>query len=53
VPLPNGKVKVGAAASEPEDKPDHIPVHDEKAHEGNAARGEKLAVAAAAGNPRK
>jgi rare lipoprotein A len=59
VPLPDGKVKIGAAASEPEDKPDHIPVHDEKAHDGKAVRGEKLAqadklaVAAATGNPRK
>jgi rare lipoprotein A len=38
VPLPDGKVKVGTAASEPEDKPDHIPVHEDK-----AVRGEKLA----------
>jgi rare lipoprotein A len=39
VPLPDGKVKLGTAASEPEDKPDHIPVHEDK-----AARGEKLAA---------
>jgi rare lipoprotein A len=45
VPLPDGKVKVGAAASEPENEPDHIPVHDDKAHDGKAARGEKLAQA--------
>jgi rare lipoprotein A len=38
VPLPDGKVKVGTAASEPEDKPDHIPVHEDK-----PARGEKVA----------
>jgi rare lipoprotein A len=38
VPQPDGKVKTGAAAHEPEDKPDQIPVHDDK-----AARGEKLA----------
>jgi rare lipoprotein A len=38
VPLPDGKVKVGTAASEPEDKPDQIPVHEDK-----ALRGEKRA----------
>jgi rare lipoprotein A len=38
VPLPDGKVKVGAAASEPEDEPDDIPVHEDK-----VTRGEKLA----------
>jgi rare lipoprotein A len=31
VPLPNGSVKAGAAAHEPDDKPDKIPVQDEKA----------------------
>jgi rare lipoprotein A len=31
VPLPNGKVKTGAAANEPLAQPDHIPVHDDKA----------------------
>ena len=31
VPLPNGKVKTGAAAHEPLGKPDPIPVHDDKA----------------------
>lgn len=31
VPLPNGKVKTGAAAHEPLSKPDQIPVHDDKA----------------------
>jgi rare lipoprotein A len=31
VPLPGGKVKAGAAAHEPDDKPDTIPVHDDKA----------------------
>ncbi len=37
VPLPNGKVKVGAAATEPVDKPDGIPVHDEKAATAHGA----------------
>ena len=41
VPLPDGKVKVGTAASEPVDKPDQIPVHEDK-----AVRGEKLAEGA-------
>ena len=30
VPLPDGKIKVGAAAHEPVDKPDRLPVKDEK-----------------------
>ena len=30
VPLPDGKVKVGAAAHEPVDKPDELPLKDEK-----------------------
>ena len=30
VPMPDGKVKAGAAAHEPDDKPDKIPVHDDK-----------------------
>ena len=30
VPLPNGKVKVGAAAHEPVEKPDSVPPRDEK-----------------------
>lgn len=30
VPLPNGKVKTGAAAHEPVSQPDKIPVHDDK-----------------------
>jgi rare lipoprotein A len=30
VPLPNGKVKTGAAAHEPVSEPDKIPVHDDK-----------------------
>jgi rare lipoprotein A len=30
VPLPDGKVKVGAAAHEPVDKPDQLPLKDEK-----------------------
>jgi rare lipoprotein A len=53
VPLPDGKVKVGTAASEPEDKPDQIPVHEDKpekpAHGAKAAtdKATKLAVAAA------
>jgi len=62
VPLPDGKVKVGAAASEPEDQPDEIPVHEDKlahgekpAHGDKAAAGKrtKLAVAADAGNQKK
>src|SRR3984957_221727 len=53
VPLPDGKVKAGAAAHEPDDKPDKIPVHDDKAiHDEKLARDEKakttkLAVAVA------
>ena len=43
VPLPDGKVKVGAAASEPEDKPDQIPVHDKLARGEKLAQGEKPA----------
>jgi rare lipoprotein A len=55
VPLPDGKVKEGAAAHEPDDKPDTIPVHDDKpahgaklAHEKSAAgdKATKLAEAA-------
>jgi rare lipoprotein A len=68
VPLPDGKVKVGTAASEPEDKPDQIPVHEDKALRGEkraegdkAAHGDKaatdkatkLAAAAAAGERNK
>lgn len=30
VPLPNGKIKTGAAADEPLSQPDQIPVHDPK-----------------------
>ena len=52
VPLPDGKVKVGAAANEPEDKPDHIPVHEDKpgkpAHGDQAAAGKATKLAAAA-----
>jgi rare lipoprotein A len=44
VPLPDGKVKAGAAAHEPDDKPDKIPVHDDKAiHDEKLARDEKPA----------
>jgi hypothetical protein len=43
VPLPDGKVKVGAAASEPADEPDHIPVQDKPAHAEKAAHAEKSA----------
>jgi rare lipoprotein A len=65
VPLPDGKVKTGAAAYEPADKPDQIPVHDDTpahdrpAHEEKLAHGEKpgaadkvpkLAAAAGSGN---
>jgi rare lipoprotein A len=62
VPLPDGKVKIGAAASEPEDQPDHIPVDEDKpahgeksAHGDKAAAGKetKLAAAATAGNQKK
>lgn len=31
VPLPGGKVKVGAAAHEPQNQPDTLPLHDGKA----------------------
>jgi len=31
VPLPDGRVKTGAAAHEPVDKPDKVPVHDTQA----------------------
>jgi rare lipoprotein A len=49
VPLPDGKVKAGAAAHEPDDKPDKIPVHDDKAiHDEKLARDEKAAAAAKA-----
>ena len=53
VPLPDGKVKVGAAASEPADEPDPIPVHEGKSARGHKAPADKetkLATAAAAGN---
>jgi rare lipoprotein A len=62
VPLPDGKVKIGAAASEPEDQPDHIPVDEDKpahgeksAHGDKAAAGKetKLAAAAAAAGSQK
>ena len=58
VPLPDGKVKVGTAASEPEDKPDHIPVHEDKpekpAHGDKAATDKATKLAAAAdGNRNK
>ena len=45
VPLPDGKVKVGAAASEPADEPDHIPVQDKAAHGEKVAQGDKPAHA--------
>lgn len=35
VPLPNGKVKTGAAALEPVSQPDQIPVHDANAPKNN------------------
>lgn len=58
VPLPGGKVKVGTAASEPMDEPDHLPVHEDEALRGEKAgtdkadtdKATKLAAAAAAGN---
>ena len=34
VPLPDGKVKEGAAAHEPAEKPDSVPPHDEKLAKG-------------------
>ncbi len=44
VPLPDGKVKAGAAAHEPDDKPDKIPVHDDKAvHDEKLAPADKAA----------
>jgi rare lipoprotein A len=44
VPLPDGKVKAGAAAHEPDDKPDKLPVQDDKAiHDAKLARDEKAA----------
>jgi rare lipoprotein A len=56
VPLPDGKVKIGAAASEPEDKPDHIPVQEDKPARGDKAatdKATKLAAAAAAADQKK
>ena len=54
VPLPDGKVKVGAAASEPADEPDHIPVHEDKSARGeNVAQGEKTAHAEKAAHAEK
>jgi rare lipoprotein A len=50
VPLPGGKVKVGAAAHEPADEPDHIPLHDDKADQLHETT--KLATAAATGPDR-
>jgi rare lipoprotein A len=38
VPLPNGKVKTGAAAHEPLIQPDQIPVHDDKAPKNEETR---------------
>jgi rare lipoprotein A len=38
VPLPNGDVKAGAAAHEPEDKPDKLPVHDKPIRLADVAR---------------
>jgi rare lipoprotein A len=38
VPLPNGKVKTGAAAHEPLTQPDRIPVHDDKAPHNKETR---------------
>ena len=44
VPRPDGKVKAGAAAHEPDDKPDTIPVHDDKVmSDAKLARAEKPA----------
>jgi rare lipoprotein A len=48
VPLPNGEVKAGAAAHEPEDKPDKAPVSNDKpirlADNKAAFKNERLAV---------
>ena len=42
VPMPDGKVKAGAAAHERDDKPDKIPVHDDKVmNDAKLARAEK------------
>jgi len=52
VPLPNGKVKEGAAAHEPADKPDTVPLHEEKLAGEKPARKDKdteLASAASGG----
>jgi rare lipoprotein A len=38
VPLPNGKVKTGAAAHESLSQPDQIPVHDDKAPKNKETR---------------
>ena len=38
VPLPNGKIKTGAAAHEPLVQPDEIPVHDDKAPQNKTTR---------------
>jgi rare lipoprotein A len=46
VPLPNGKLKEGAAAHEPAEKPDSVSPHEEKvaAHEDKADHDEKVAA---------
>ncbi len=49
VPLPDGKVKVGTAASEPEDKPDQIPVHEDKPAEASGQRKQSRSSAKATG----
>jgi rare lipoprotein A len=44
VPMPDGKVKAGAAAHEPDDKPDKIPVQDDKVmNDAKLARDQKPA----------
>jgi rare lipoprotein A len=43
VPLPDGRIKTGAAANEPLSQPDQVPVHDQKAP---AKKDTQLAVAA-------
>ena len=48
VPLPDGKVKIGTAASEPADEPDHIPVHEDKAVRGVEVAADKAATDKAA-----
>jgi rare lipoprotein A len=50
VPLPNGKLKVGAAAHEPADEPDTVPPREEKVAQSKPAHeGKDTHLASAAG----